>query len=248
MRVRYAKVYCAHARAQSDLTIGPLGLSRRRCDDINNNIYTYTDTQTHIDKIYIYICVCIHIIDLTKGTFTVCVCVCRWKIGVESLGTAAAVSAWADLFASSPKIAADTNRFFSQSKDWLNDFDGLSLFDIYHCYFKFFFLYLPYYTICFINVVLGLYMTCLPAFPSSFDTYGRYVHSLFLVKCSIHFSLSLIAFHTDFLPWSIHFRRVYRYLYILFLLYFSRSSLRYPRFKYAPIFFLRVNIIVCIFS
>lgn len=25
IRVRYAKVYCAHARAQSDLTIGPLG-------------------------------------------------------------------------------------------------------------------------------------------------------------------------------------------------------------------------------
>lgn len=48
--MRYAKVYNAHARAQSDLTIGPLGLSRRRYDDINNDIHTYTDTQTYIDK------------------------------------------------------------------------------------------------------------------------------------------------------------------------------------------------------
>jgi len=74
IRVRYAKVYCAHARAQSDFTIGPLGLSRKRYDDdINNNIHIYTDTQAHIDKIYIYMYT---YCGLNKGNvYRVCVCV-----------------------------------------------------------------------------------------------------------------------------------------------------------------------------
>lgn len=71
--LRFTKVYWAHARAQSDLTIGPLGLSRRKYDNINNN----THTQTHMQiNVYTH--------RFNKRTLQ-CVCVCHWKIRVESL-------------------------------------------------------------------------------------------------------------------------------------------------------------------
>lgn len=44
--MRKYNMYCAHALAQSDLTIGPLSMSRRRYVDINNN----THSHTHKDK------------------------------------------------------------------------------------------------------------------------------------------------------------------------------------------------------